>query len=181
MLIPLVNQILAVLTVSGQIIIVLLFVAYCVPRYRQKILSFAGTHFLPLTFVVALTAGAGSLFYSEIAGYAPCKLCWLQRIFMYPQIFLLGVALWKKDRAVADYSLLLSVIGGTIAAYHYLLQIGIAPPIPCSAVGVSVSCSQRFVMLFGYITIPMMALTAFALLLIFAIINKKYATIDSKI
>lgn len=114
--------------------------------------------------MVALVAMVGSLIYSEIIGYEPCKLCWLQRIFMYSQVILLGMALFKKDYKIISYSIVLSIIGAIIAGYHYLLQLGVASGLPCSAVGYSVSCSQRFVMQYGYITIPMMALSAFVLI-----------------
>ena len=155
---------LSTLTVLGQLL-VLVFAAYLFlwkkpfsPALAQKALWFA--------FLVALIATSGSLFYSEVAGFEPCKLCWFQRIFMYPQVLLLGMAIWKKDRHIADYGILLAVLGALVAGYHYLLQLGIAPNLPCSAVGYSVSCSQVFVMNFGYITIPLMSFTAFLLIVI---------------
>ena len=155
---------LSILTVLGQLLI-LVSIVYLIlrkkpfsPALAQKALWFA--------FLVALIATAGSLFYSEIAGFEPCKLCWFQRIFMYPQVLLLGMAIWKKERAIADYGILLAVLGALVAGYHYLLQLGIAPNLPCSAVGYSVACSQVFVMNFGYITIPLMSFTAFLLVII---------------
>ncbi|MDO8495477.1 MAG: disulfide bond formation protein B [bacterium] len=117
---------------------------------------------------MAVTATLGSLFYSNVLGYEPCELCWLQRIFIYPQVAMLVVALWKKDYAVFPYVFTLSVIGAFIAGYHYLLQLGVLPSIICSAVESSTTCSQRYVMDLGYITIPMMALTAFLFLALFS-------------
>jgi len=75
---------------------------------------------------------------------------------------------------LSNYSIVLSAIGVAIAGYHYLLQIGVAPELPCSAVGFSATCSQRFVMQFGYITIPMMATTTFLLIAIMAVAGKIY-------
>jgi len=92
---------------------------------------------------------------------------------MYPQAILLGIAWLKKDQGIVLYSLALSSLGALIASYNYLLQIGLAPSIGCSAVGYSINCSQRFVMQFGYITIPMMALTAFLLIISFMIVFKR--------
>jgi disulfide bond formation protein DsbB len=120
-----------------------------------------------IAFVAALLATLGSLTYSEILGYAPCKLCWIQRIFMYPQVLVLGLALWgkhKENRALLDLSLLMSIIGGVAALYHYLMQLGFIPEGSCAAIGYSASCAERFVLQFGYITIPFMALSAFALI-----------------
>lgn len=167
------NLILSSLTVIGQAIIG--FAVILLIIHNEKLIRFFGKNAILFSFIVALIATLGSLFYSEIAGFEPCKLCWFQRILMYPQAFLLGMAFWKKDKSMRDYSIVLSAIGAVIAGYHYLLQIGVAPDLPCSAVGYSVSCSQRFVMNFGYITIPMMALTAFMLILLFMFGNKLYS------
>ena len=37
-----------------------------------------------IAFLVAATATAGSLYFSEVADFVPCRLCWFQRIAMYP-------------------------------------------------------------------------------------------------
>lgn len=161
MLTTIVNQTLGVLTILAQIFSVLLFILFFT---KKSLPNFLKRNFLLIAFIVALGAMAGSLTYSEIIGYEPCKLCWFQRIFMYPQVILLGVALFKKDYKIISYSIALSIIGAIIAGYHYLLQLGVAPSLPCSAIGYSVSCSQRFVMQYGYITIPMMAFSAFILI-----------------
>jgi disulfide bond formation protein DsbB len=160
-----ISQLLPILTLIAQVIVVLLVVGWLTSR---KELSFVKTHALTFAFVVALVATLGSLFYSEVLGFEPCKLCWFQRIFMYPQVILLGLAAWRKDHGIIDYTAILSAIGGIIAAFHYYLQITDISILPCSATGYSASCSQRFVMEFGYITIPLMALTAFALIFLIA-------------
>lgn len=172
-LVSIANLILSSLTVIGQIAIVVVVIAFAIRN--EKLLQFFGRNTVLFSFIVALIATLGSLFYSEIAGYEPCKLCWFQRIFMYPQVILLGIALWKKNGVLAIYnSIVLSAVGAVIAGYHYLLQVGIAPELPCAAVGYSVACSQRFVMNFGYITIPVMAFTAFALIVLFMIARRRY-------
>ena len=148
-----VNQILSILAIIGQIFILALILS---PRARE-ILS---KHALVFTFLIALIATSGSLFYSEIAGYEPCNLCWYQRILMYPMVFLLLTAIIRRDQNIFKYTFVLSLLGVFLAGYHYLLQIGAVPEIPCSAVGYSASCAQRFVMTYGYITLPMMSLTA---------------------
>ncbi len=166
-----VNTFLSLLVVLGQIFVVVGVVALIGWR-RSGLVRFIGSHALVFSFIVATTATLGSLFYSEIAGFTPCKLCWYQRILMYPEAILLGIALFKKEAVVRDYILTLAIPGALIAGYHYLLQIGYAPALPCSAVGFSESCSQRFVMTFGYITIPMMAFTAFLMIILFLIIHR---------
>ncbi|MEK7114916.1 MAG: disulfide oxidoreductase [Patescibacteria group bacterium] len=166
MLTIIVNQTLGILTIIAQIFSILLFIFFFT---KKSLPNFLKRNILLIAFAVVLIATLGSLTYSEIIGYEPCKLCWFQRIFMYPQVILLGMALIKKDYKIASYSIILSIIGAVIAGYHYLLQLGFAPNLPCSAIGYSVSCSQKFVMQFGYITIPMMAFSAFVLIaLLFA-------------
>lgn len=163
---------LSILAVIGQLIVLGVLVASVMYKKRKigfKFLNFISTHSLGLSFLVALTATMGSLFYSEVAGFEPCKLCWFQRIFMYPMALILAIAWWKKDKKVFRYTAVLSLLGVVIAGYHYLLQIGVAPDIiPCSTVGYSVSCAKTFSMTFGYITIPLMSLTAFVMLLLLA-------------
>lgn len=159
------------MTIGGQIILVVL-IAFVLMKPSRWLSAFA-KNALVFSFIVASLATIGSLFYSEIAGYEPCKICWFQRIFMYPQAIVLGLAWLKKDYGIALYSIILSVIGVLIAAYHYFLQIGLIPSGNCSAVGYSVSCSKRFIMQFGYITIPMMALTAFSLIVVSMMILKR--------
>jgi disulfide bond formation protein DsbB len=167
-----VNQILSILTIIAQILIVGLLAVILLKK--REILNFIGRRAILFAFIIALIATLGSLFYSEVAGFEPCKLCWFQRILMYPQVILLGMALLKKDENIAGYILGLSVPGAIIAGYHYLLQLGVAPAFSCSAVGYSLHCSQRFVMNFGYITIPLMAFSAFALIILLQLVKKVY-------
>jgi disulfide bond formation protein DsbB len=158
------NQTLSIFTILAQVAVVALVVGWFHRPTREALREFLRGRETLLAFVVALVATAGSLVYSDVIGYEPCKLCWFQRIFMYPLVILFGVALLKKDSRIADYALALAIPGALIAAYHYLLQLGIAPSLPCSAVGYSAECSSRFVLQFGYITIPLMAFSAFALI-----------------
>lgn len=156
---------LSVLTLLGQLIALLLLLALVTGMF-PRLTAWVSAHGLVLMFIVALTATVGSLYFSDIAGWTPCKLCWLQRICMYPQVVLLGIALWKRDRNIAPYILALCVIGIVIATGHYIEQVQAAlnpPPadVPCDATGVS--CASTPFFHFGYITIPMMALTAFAM------------------
>ena len=84
---------------------------------------------------------------------------------MYPQAIVLGMALKAKDSRVRSYGIALSIVGGLIALYHYLSQLGWNPlNLECAAVGYSASCAQTFVLQFGFITIPMMAFSAFLLM-----------------
>lgn len=124
--------------------------------------TFVNKHKFKFATAAAVLATLGSLFFSEIAGYEPCKLCWFQRIFMYPLAIILPLALWKKDSNVKRYALPLALIGLPIAAYHYGLQIyaKFNPTFvdSCSITGVSCTTGS---FTFGFISIPLMAFVAF--------------------
>ncbi|MGH3000823.1 MAG: disulfide bond formation protein B, partial [Gaiellaceae bacterium] len=69
-------------------------------------------------FVVAALATGGSLFFSQIAGFVPCELCWFQRICMYPLSLLLLFAAYHGDYKFARYLLPFPLIGGCVSVYH---------------------------------------------------------------
>lgn len=111
-----------------------------------------------LAFGQALVAMLGSLYYSEIAGFIPCTLCWYQRILMYPLVLITLVGIIKHDEYLPSYVLPLSIIGIGLSAYHYLIQLGVLG----NASGCSIiACNIRYVNYLGFITIPLMALTGF--------------------
>jgi len=181
-LIDFVNNLWSILSIVAQIASVVLLVSLFSRELRQSFfVSFFATKSVLIGFLVSGLAMAGSLTYSDVIGYAPCVLCWFQRILMYPQVILLGVALYRRDVLMRLYGLILSTGGAVVAFWHYLGQLGFGT-LPCSAVGYSVSCAERFVMQYGYITIPLMAFSAFALIaLSFAVSLKKDNDITSSI
>ncbi|MGG1658822.1 disulfide oxidoreductase [Brevibacillus sp. NRS-1366] len=120
----------------------------------------------------SLIATAGSLFFSEVLKYIPCDLCWYQRILMYPLIILLGIASAKKDYKMSLYALVLSLIGGLISLYHYLVQKVPALHELGNACGI-VPCNTDYINWFGFITIPFLALIAFTLISILQVIVMK--------
>lgn len=135
--------------------------------------------FLYLAWVVSLVATGGSLYMSEILGYAPCKLCWLQRICMYPLVLLLGRAAIRGDRRIVGYALPLAVIGGCISLYHYGEQKvpGMAKLLPCS---IGVPCNEDYLDWFGVITIPLMALVAFILISLILWLGSRGASAEAE-
>jgi len=109
----------------------------------------------------ALAALLGSLYYSEVAGFVPCTLCWYQRILMYPLTLSILVGIVNRDEFLPNYVLPFSVIGIVVAGYHYLIQQGIfGHPAACEA---GIPCDMRWVNYLGFITIPLMSLAAFVL------------------
>ena len=116
---------------------------------------------LYLAWLIALVATVGSLFFSEVMQLPPCVLCWYQRIAMYPLVVVIGAGIVMRDgRRMKYYALPLALIGLMISIYHNLLYYGIIPEsiTPCTQ---GISCTSRQIEWLGFITIPLMALTAF--------------------
>lgn len=164
------TDIFSALTVAGGVVSVLLLVALIYKKVcggddsLRGFIGFFGRNAILFSFIVTLGGIFGSLFYSEIVGFAPCALCWWQRVFLYPQAVIFGLALWKQYEGADIYGIYLSAIGGLIALINAYLQFGGVSFIPCPAIGPS--CSQRYFLEFGYVTIPTMALTAFAAIIV---------------
>ncbi len=112
-------------------------------------------------WLIATISTLGSLFFSEIMGFPPCVLCWYQRIFVYPLVLIFSVGLFPFDKGVVKYALPLALAGWFIALYHNLLYSGIIPENiqPCSQ---GVSCTEPYIDLFGFLTIPMLSLLSFS-------------------
>lgn len=123
-------------------------------------------------WVVALSATMGSLYFSEIRGYEPCELCWIQRIFMYPLVIIIGIAYLQRNAQIAMTTAVLSIIGGAISLYHYGIQKVDFLSDSAPACG-RVSCTGEYINLFGFMTIPFLALTAFALITVSSLLVLK--------
>ena len=65
---------------------------------------------------------AGSLYFSEVAHFVPCRLCWYQRIAMYPLVLLLGIATLRRDVGIRLYAIPLAAIGAAVSIYHVQLE-----------------------------------------------------------
>lgn len=111
----------------------------------------------------ALVATTGSLYFSEIAGYLPCLLCWYQRIAMYPIVIILAVGILRRDHTVYRYVLPFAAIGALIALYHVLLYYGVFKESEetCRA---GISCTTKYIEWFGFVTIPLLSLLGFLLI-----------------
>ena len=125
---------------------------------------------LPLAFGVALTCMLGSLYMSEIAKFPPCELCWFQRIAMYPQVLLLGIAALRRDVLVKWYCVPLAMIGLGISIYHYLVE-RFPSTVTYSCTG-EVPCSTVWVWKFHFLSIPAMAGIGFALITVLALLAR---------
>lgn len=125
--------------------------------------------FMMLVWGMALLATMGSVFYSEVMGYEPCELCWIQRILMYPLVVIYGIAALKKNISITLPGLILSGIGMFVSIYHYMIQKLPALQESGGMCG-TVPCNLQYVNYFGFVTIPFLAGTAFILIFVVHII-----------
>jgi disulfide bond formation protein DsbB len=114
---------------------------------------------LVLAWIVAATATAGSLYFSEVKHFPPCPLCWYQRIFMYPLVVLLAIAILRRETAISVYLLPLVAIGAGFSIYHYQLEW--FPSQESGFCSTAVPCTVRWVWELGYVSLPLLALAAF--------------------
>ena len=118
-----------------------------------------------ITFAIAVVATAGSLYFSEVANYVPCRLCWFQRIAMYPMAVVALVGLIRRDAAARWYLLPLAAVGGAVSAYHSMIEQGwLADSESCGLVGPS--CADVWFRAFGFMTLALMALAGFVSIIV---------------
>lgn len=132
-------------------------------RWLEEIRSNLGPSALVGAFVVAALAMGGSLYFSEIAHFEPCRLCWYQRIAMYPLVVILGVAAWRRDVGVRRYAVPLAAIGAVISTYHYALEW--FPWLDSGVCAATAPCTLVWFRELGFISLPYLALSAFLLII----------------
>ncbi|MDH3707057.1 MAG: disulfide oxidoreductase [Acidimicrobiia bacterium] len=121
---------------------------------------------LALAAVVAVGATLGSLYFSEVRNFTPCELCWFQRIAMYPLAVLLPIAAWRRDDSMRLYATVLAGLGAAVSIYHYQLQLFPDQGSSCSA---DAPCSFQWIEVFGFVSIPLLALGSFSLVIVLLI------------
>lgn len=130
---------------------------------ESRLLGLVGRNARYVALLAAWIATCGSLYMSEVLGWVPCVLCWYQRILMYPLAILIPVGILRRDSRMHTYVLALSVPGMFLSLYHYLYQKTdvFRGMVPCT---VGVPCSSDYLNAFGgVVTIPFLALVAFAI------------------
>lgn len=163
----------------GSIVLQIAFVVFAISlgffRSRSNpVLIFFKQYGFIIGFLIAFGSMALSLFYSNVIGFPPCELCWVQRIFLYPQVLLFGMELYKKDKTMLNHSIALASCGALVSMYHVYIEHGGASTLSCATGGAdAISCATRYVYEFGYVSIPVMALTC-SLFIILLVVNYKY-------
>ncbi len=162
------NLVLAIGGLSLLAVTIGLFVDYFC--YRSKYFLRWGKQFV-WEAILLTTIGSVvlSLVYSEYYGFVPCSLCWLQRIALFPQVLMAGVAFRMKENVHFPlYGIALSLFGLGVAVYHYVYQMfpkeAVGGVMPCLADG-SADCATKVIDQFGFVTFPFLTAVAFAFLI----------------
>jgi len=178
--IDIINKVLSLGTILIQVIILFLSVILIFFRSKgNKVLFFFKRYTIPMGFLISLGAVAISLFYSEIVGYPPCELCWIQRILLYPQLVFFIVDIFYKKYLSIIYSFIFASLGVIVSLYHVYIENGGTKGLSCATLNPEninqVSCAIRYIYEFGYITIPVMSLTIFLFILMLIFNYKQIA------
>jgi len=167
------NNIISLIILLGNVFFVLIIIAFFTRSVNlsKKFLNLVKRYSYQSLFLLSFGGVVGSLIYSEIIGFAPCILCWYQRIFLYSIAILTAVALIKKEKVLNAYLLSLAIPGAIIGFYQYAVTVLGAPSLtPCTVEGGS--CAITYFVNFGYITIPFMAFSTFALIILIILTDK---------
>ena len=168
--------VLAALGVAGQVLAVLLVLVglawlFGLRTPADLLRRTVEGYELWLVFVVSSIATGGSLFFSEVAHFVPCELCWYQRICMYPLTVVSLLAALANDRGVARYLLPLPLVGACVSVYHLLVENKVVGQSTACLISAPGGCATKWIEEFGYVTIPVLALTAFALCFAFLVLG----------
>ena len=177
--VPTMSLFFALLTVVAEVVVLVALVLWIGGRFSDGLaragrsaresLAHGG---LWLAWVVALTCTLGSLYLSEVAHFIPCKLCWYQRIAMYPLVPLLGIAAVRRDKNIRIYGIALAGIGALISSYHVVLER--FPSLESGVCDPNNPCTLIWVERFDYLTIPTMALSGFAVIIVLLLVAGRH-------
>jgi disulfide bond formation protein DsbB len=167
-----VSTTLAAAAVVIQVLLVIVFIVALAAIWSQsarRLLAEARDSLLGseiwIAWGFALVATAGSLFFSEVSQFIPCRLCWFQRIGMYPLAAILLIAAIRRDtRGGAIYGLPLAIFGSIVSIYHIYIENH--PEAESASCKIGAPCATKWIDKLGYITIPTLALTAFLAIIV---------------
>lgn len=152
----------SILATGGLFMVALaIFVAFDLVRSRT-LLPFIQKWGIALVFGIVTLSVVLTLVYSELFGITPCGFCWLERMALYPQLILIGIALYYKDAGLPRYGIGLSIIGFLISLYHHYIQMGGTEFIACPTSGAD--CAKRFLFEYDFITFPLLSAFLFGTL-----------------
>lgn len=178
---------LVLLSIPLIIVLILVRYTYVIP-FTDWIRNQLNQNAFIFAFLVSFFATLGALTYSSVYQFAACDFCWYQRIAIYPMILLLGMAAMRNDKFIKPYVIVLATSGILVSIYHWSIhmvsvygsQATADGLVPCSASDILPSCSQTEILEYGFITIPFMAITTLALVIVLMLfVKNKRSTFDT--
>ena len=174
---PTLDFISGIMTLALLSVSILLLAFWVLFGAHHPLRAWLRAHTTLLILFILFGGVGGSLVYSDIVGFVPCRLCWMQRMFLFPLLPLFAFAFariklikqareMKEDRMLYPYGILLSSIGLFLATYHIILEKGVLDASVSVCFGDAVSCTTQYVHVFGFITIPVMSASIFTLVII---------------
>ena len=159
------TSILALASLLGSVGVWALRLVSLFSKPAAKLVRDIGDVTLPLAAMVAIGATLGSLYFSEIANFTPCKLCWWQRIAMFPLSIVLSIAAWRRDALVRRYVLPVAIIGLGVSVYHYIIEW--FPTLEKTSCDLEAPCTQVWFRTFGFSSLAFMAGCGFIAIITF--------------
>lgn len=127
-------------------------------------MSIIRKYHITIAWMIATSAMLISLVFSEWMKLPPCDLCWYQRMAMYPLVLILGIGMYRTDLYVSTYAFPFACIGLLIAIYQITIQV--FPTNEMKICSVGVSCTEDYLNMFGFISIPMLSFIGFLVIII---------------
>ena len=149
-----------------------------VPKVRARLFAINYFQYLQAIGLIALISTVGALTYQLVYMTPVCSLCWWQRIFMFPVEIIIGVALVFRNKTAHITIAIMAGFGIFFASYHYFYHfmafvLDKELELPCTAYGLLPACTDSPILVFGFVTIPLMALIAFISILTLSLIAQK--------
>lgn len=142
-------------------------------REPSRLHSVVGRGARPLAAAIASVAMLGSLYYSEVRHFEPCRWCWYQRVCWYPLAMVLVLSVIRRDGGARRYAWPLASVGLVIASYHHLIERypDLADESGCS---ISVPCTAPYFRVWGQITIAAMSVMGFLSILLLLAVDRRW-------
>lgn len=169
-------SILSVATLLGTLIILVARLFQSSQSWAAAVIEAFSPLARPLAAAIATTSMLGSLYFSEVVNYVPCRLCWYQRIMMYPLAIILIIASLRRDSKIGWYAAPLATIGASISTYHWFLER--FPNLDAGVCDVQVPCEFVWFENFGFVTLPFMAFTGFLAVIVFTTLPQPTTTLE---
>jgi disulfide bond formation protein DsbB len=156
------NYILSLLGIGAGLVASVLVIDLYTSRVFTPLIRRTG---LLLAFLTTLVGTIMAFVYSEYFGLVPCGLCWMQRVFLFSQVVVIGTAIFYRDALAARYGIALSIAGFIVGVYQHYIQMGGSEFIKCPAAGAGADCAKRYLFEFGFMTYPLLSAIVFAFLI----------------